>query len=559
MFAGSLTRTYRHVQRYREIAAVLLKHGFGDLAGGLELHRYLRFGRWRTTRASEPARPTRPERVRLVLEELGPSFVKLGQLLSTRSDVFPDALIRELVKLQDSVPPFAGETALKTVSDALGQPIAALFREFDTAPFASASIAQVHRAVTTEGDSVAVKVRRPHIRSVMETDLEIMAHLAKLAEKLIEDAHVLEPVKIVGEFSRIVRRELDFAAEASHMERFAACFQGDERIKVPAVYRRLTAEPVLTMEYVSGTKVSLVSGLESPGLDPAVVAQRGAALMFEQVFSHGFYHADPHPGNILVLPGNVICFLDYGMVGVLTVRYREHLGNLILGLVNRDEQQIATAVYRFSGHRQFERRERLEADIANLVECQLYRALRDIRVGEVLNELTRILVEHDIRMPPDFFVLTKAITTIEGVGRSLCPDLDVMKHAEPLVRKLLREKMSPKAIAADMVVAALELRSLVRELPGEFREILTLVKRGELGARLEHRGVEGFARQHEEASNRLAFAIVLAALVVGSSLMVLSDVPPKVKGIPLIGLIGFLVSGVLAFSLLYTIIRHRRM
>lgn len=562
MFVHSLTgihRTVRSVQRHREVAAVLLRHGYGDLVVSLGLRRRVGLG-WLRRKAPDqrPTPLTRQERLRLALEELGPAFVKLGQVLSTRHDLLPPDFSRELAKLQDTVAPFAGPEARAIIEAQFGRPIAALFRHFDETPLASGSIAQVHRAVTLDGDEVVVKVRRPHVETTLLLDLEVMADLARLMERFVEGARVLEPVAVVREFARVFRRELDFRAEAGHMQRFAALFAGDPRVAVPRLYPDLTGERVLTMEYVTGTKVSDTEALRAQGADLQEIARRGAELVLEQVLTHGFYHADPHPGNLLIRPGNVICFLDYGMVGVLTLRYREELGNLIMGFVSRDERQIASAGFRLSGHTDYDRVDRVEADVANLLEENLYRPLKDIQVGRLLNELSRILVVHGIRMPADFFVLTKALTTIESVGRHLCPDFDLVAHAKPFAKRLVQERMSLRTVGRDLLSTAFEFQGLMRELPADAREILSLLKRGEVRVKFEHRGLDDLVQSHDLVSRRVIYAVVLAALIVGSSIMVLSKIPPLWHEIPVIGWIGFVVSGAMGFCLLFSLHRSAR-
>ncbi len=553
----SLGRRYRHFNRYREIATVLFGHGFGDLLRRTGLHRHLR---WSRLRRSEPASfPSTSERVRVAFEELGPTFVKFGQVLSTRLDLCPAPLIAELVKLQDAVPPFPADLAVKRIEAELHQPLTALFRSFQHEPMASGSLAQVHEAWTIAGDHVVVKVRRPGIETVVTTDLEIMAHIAELLEKYVPESLVFEPARLVREFAKVVHRELDFSTEASHLERFARDFAGDPRVHVPCVYRHLTSSRVVTMEFMEGLKISRLDEFAARGLDRELVALRGAQLVMEQVLVHGFFHADPHPGNVLVLPHNVVCFLDCGMVGILSARQRELLSDLIIGLVMRDENRIAQAVFRLSGYRHPERQPDVEADIAIFTETHLYRPLRDIHIGTILTELTKIVVQYDIHLPPEFFVLSKTLTTMEGVGRQLSPDLDLMSTAEPFARRLIRERLGPLRVAQRMASAWSELQTFVRETPAQVEEIIDQLRRGDLRLKFEHRGLEHLTHVLDQVSNRIAFAIVLAALLIGSALMVHSGIPPRWHGLPVIGVLGFCVSGVMGFSLLHSILRHGRM
>jgi ubiquinone biosynthesis protein len=556
---GTITRTYRHFQRYREIASVLLKHEFGGLVATLGLQRYLPRRHWRGGPRRRARLATRYERLRLSMEELGPTFVKLGQMLSTRRDILPPGLIAELEKLQDTVPPFSAEKAKRTVEGELGDTLENLFRSFSEQPLASASIAQVHQAVLKNGREVVVKVRRPSIERIIEVDLEILADLARLFEKLVEGAAVFEPVRVVREFARVIRLELDFNSEAGNIERFARNFAKDRRIHVPQVFPEWSGTRVLTMEHIKGVKISDVESYPAHGLNHQKVAVRGVQLILEQVFVHGFFHADPHPGNIRVLPHNVICFLDYGMMGVLSARNRENLSCLIEGLVRQDERRVTAAVFRLSGYNHFERTQDIEGDVANFIQDQLCRPLKEVKIGAILNNLTRLLVKYDIRMPSDFFLLTKAVTTIDGVGRELWPDFDVTQHLEPFVKTLVKQRTSLKGLRRELFLTGMELQSLLRELPSELREMFTLFKHGELRLKLEHQGMEKFIHSNDQISNRIVYAIVLASLVIGSSLMTLSGIPPKWYEIPIIGLAGFVISGLMAFSLLWSILRHGRM
>jgi len=558
---GFIGRQYRHVNRYRQIASVLLKHGFGDLVTTVGLHRRLGLGK-RPAEGTEPVQSaplTRWERIRMALEELGPSFVKMGQLAGTRPDMVPQELCVELEKLQDEVPSFPFAQVRQIVEAELGDSIESLFSEFNETPVASASVAQVHRAVLPDGEVVVVKIQRPEIRRTIEVDLEIMLDLARLMERHLHGLEAVNPAGIVEEFARTIRKELDFGIEAGHMERFARNFQSNETIYVPKVFRRLSSQKVLAMEFIEGPKVSNIQSLKEGGFDLELIAGRGADLILEQIFEHGFFHADPHPGNILILPDNVICLLDYGMMGTITDRYRERLGDLVIGIVRHDAKQITEAVLNLSANDNPDVAEALRADIADFIEQHFYRPLKDIHMGSLMAQLIQVLVRHGLRIVPSFYLLTKALATVEGNGRKLSPEFDMVKHAEPFTRKIMAERFSPVRLAKDMYLAGVDLGGLLRDLPADIKEIIAQIKRGRIRLQFEHRGLEPMLRSHDRVSNRIAFAIVLAALVIGSSLIVLSGIPPKWYDIPIVGIAGFLAAGAMGFWLLVSILRHGKM
>ncbi|MBW1716921.1 MAG: AarF/ABC1/UbiB kinase family protein, partial [Deltaproteobacteria bacterium] len=460
-------------------------------------------------------------------------------------DLLPQELLVELEKLEDSVPPFSEEEAKQLIEKELDKPIANLFKEYVSTPIASASIAQVHKAVLTNGEIVAVKVQRPGIEQVIETDIEIMLHLATLMEEHIKGTDILNPIGIIKEFERSIRREIDFTIEASHIERFGRNFQEETTICVPKVYRSYTTRNIDAL-------------LES-GNDPEIIASRGATLVLKQVFEHGFFHADPHPGNILVLDNNIICFLDFGMMGVLLPKYREYLGSIVVGIVNRDAERITKALIPFSSSNRIENIEGLEYQIFELIEQYSYIPLKSLNMGELLNKLIKLISSYKLKIAPDFYLLIKALVTIEGVGRKLDPDFDMVKHTEPFAKKLLRERLSPRKLTKDIYLSATELSLLLRDLPSEIREIIGQIKLGQVKMGFEHKGLEPMLEKHDQISNRIAFAIVLASLIIGSSLIVLSGIPPKWDGIPIIGIVGFLGAGIMGFWLLISILRHGKM
>ncbi len=557
-----LGRAYRHASRYRQIVSVLVKHGLGDFVTRVGLRRRLGIGNRRLVK-DEAAAPhkalTRWQRLRMVLEELGPSFIKLGQIASTRPDMLPPEACIELEKLQDTIPPFPMSRVRQIIETELGEPLDVLFQEFEEIPVASASIAQVHRAILPDGDVVAVKVQRPGIRRTIEVDLDIMFHLAKLIEHHFDGTNTLDPVGLVQEFSRVINRELDFTTEASNIERFARNFESDDTIRVPKLYRHVSTGKVLTMEFVEGVKVSDLDALTDANLDLELIADRGADLVLKQIFEHGFFHADPHPGNIMVLPDNIICFLDYGMTGTLSGRHRECLADLTAGIVRRDERQMTRALLGMSQTKNTEPVENIEADIADLTEQHLYLPLKDIRVGSLFGQFIGLLIRHHLKLPPVFYLLSKALVTVEGNGRRLSPNFNVIKQIEPFAKKLIMERLSPWKLTRDLYTTSVDWKTLLRDFPSDAKEIIDQVKQGRVRVQFEHKGLEPLLRKHDQISNRIVYGIVLSSLVVGSSLIVLSGIPPKWREIPIIGIVGFVTAAIMGFWLLISILRHGKM
>ena len=558
---GIIGRTYRHIQRYRQILTVLFKYGFGDIVDSLKIEQYLELGLQIISRKRREKieKLTRAERVRMALEELGPTFIKMGQILSTRPDLLPVEFIRELPRLQDDVPPFAFSDVKRIIEEELQRPLDEVFQHFDDNPLGAASIGQVHRAVTMDDEEVVMKVQRPGIRRIVEVDLEIMLHLAILMERHLEGWDIQRPTQIVEEFTRTLEKEMDYTVEASHMERFAMQFTSDASVYIPKIYREITTKRVLAMEYISGIKADEIERMEEAGLDRKEIARRGFDLIMKQVFVDGFFHADPHPGNIFILPNNVICYLDFGMMGRIDRHSRENFADLIMGIVRRDESKATDALLRLTFFDEDPDRHSLERDVAEFIDQHFYGPLKELELGKLLHQLLEVLARRRLRLPPDMFMMIKALGTVEGLGRILDPDFDATKQAAPFVRRIQLEKFHPGRIAVDVADSGVELFHLLKEIPGEVREILKQAKQGKVKIEFEHHGLEPMLSTHDRISNRIVFAIVLASLVIGSSLIVLSGIPPKWHEIPLIGLAGFLIAGVMGFWLLITILRRGRM
>ncbi|MFQ6118043.1 MAG: ABC1 kinase family protein, partial [Candidatus Bipolaricaulia bacterium] len=528
-----LPRAYFSLRRYRQILTVFIKYGFGDLLGTLKVRHPLvgRFPHLRTLKELEGL--TRPERLRLAFEELGPTFVKLGQLLSLRPDLIPPEYSKELAKLQDEAAPFPSAQAKRIIEGQLGRPLEELFSEFDEEPLAAASLAQVHPARLQDGREAVVKVQRPAIRETIRADLIILEDLAAFIARYVPESELYDPVGAVREFSKTLKRELDFVREGRNMEVFRRNFSDDETIHIPKVYWELTAPEVLTMERIVGIKVTDLEGIEEAGLDKRQIALNGANAILKQVFEHGFFHADPHPGNILVLKNNVIAPLDFGMVGRLDRPLQEAIGELLVGIVRKDVERIVRALRELGSLDEGVDLWAFRTDLGDFIDRYYKIPLYRLDVAQLLDEAMALVREHRVRLPAGLVMMGKALVIEEGVGRVLYPELDMITLARPYVRRLVFRRLVPQQELRDWAVVLEEVNRFLKELPAELRAIMKKIRRGELRAQFEHLGLDRLILELDRASNRISFALIIAALIVGSSLVMQLEIGPQLFGLPL--------------------------
>jgi ubiquinone biosynthesis protein len=554
---GVLGRTYRNFSRYRQILSILFRYGYDDIVERLKIDQYVEIGLQMISRHKREnvEKLSRAVRLRLLFEELGPTFIKFAQILSTRPDIIPADVIKELEKLQDDVPPFAFAEVRKIIEKELENSLESIFSSFDEVPLASASIAQVHKAVLPDGDVVAVKIQRPGLQKIIEIDLEIMLHLATLMEKNIEEVSFQKPTRIIEGFARTLERELDFGTEAANMERVSAQFLNDPTIYIPKVYADYSTSHVLTMEYIDGIKVSDKKKLEAAGMDPKIITARGADFVMKQVFEFGFFHADPHPGNVFVMPGNIICPIDFGMTGSVDKKRRALFIDVLETLARKDPERCARLMLELGEYDEEPNIGVFEKEIEDFMGKHLFKSLKEIDLARLIQELLDIATNNKIRIPPVIFLMIKAFAAMEGIARLLDPGFDMIAHAEPFVIKVKTERYHPKQLAEDLLMAVSDSMNIFRALPGELLQVARVIRQNKLNMTMDVQGFENFRKTMDQLSNRLSFSIVIAALVVGSALLLAFSTPPLILGVSLIGIFGFCIAALLGGWLLIAILR----
>ncbi len=550
-----------HLPRYREILNILFKYGFADVLKLVALEHLLGFENVTIT-THETGLLSKPlaVRMRLALEELGPTFIKFGQILSSRRDLIDDEFYEELCKLQDHVPPFPIKQVYQIIRESLGHPVKKIFKSFEEIPCGSASIAQVHEAVLHNGTRVAVKVQRPNIEEVINQDLSILVDLASFLENHVPEIQSLSPQKVVSEFSETLKRELNFMHEALNAERFAKQFEGNHNIAVPVIYREASSNCVLTMQFMEGIKITDRKSLIKHHIDPEKLAVSVTDLIYQQIFKYGFFHADPHPGNMLVLAGGVIGLFDYGMMGRFSFQFRRSIAGLITGLAKKNHRQVMRAILDMSEEGSVDDSVYFLSQVEEFANEHVAESLRDINVGEVLNRLLGMLRINRLRMKANFYLGIKALTQVEAIGRELDPNLNFIVLGKPYAMELISERYQPRRILKIITRMATETVDFLDDLPHDLRLLYTRLKKGQLSLPLEHRiapeGIEPLRQTLDSVFNRLANALLASSVLIASSILIHSRIPPHVFGVPVLGLVGFIFGLYMCLRLAISIWRH---
>ena len=545
---------YKGIKRLRTIVFVFVKYGFQPFVERLHLTGLLTL-----TQRLMLRKPVQglsdAQRLRLALEELGPSFIKVGQLLSTRPDVLPEEFIIELLKLQDEVQPIPYASMVKVIEDEFKRPVRELFERIDERPIAAASIAQVHRAVLSTGAEVAVKVQRPDIEGVIETDISILKYLARLISRHMPESRLYDPKGMVEEFSRVIKRELDFTLEASYMEKFKDALKDDPRVKIPKVYWEMTGKRILTMEGITGIKVDNVERLRAEGINTRNVAYMIADVFFKQVFELGLFHGDLHSGNIFVISEDKFALVDFGIVGRIDKRMKRHLADILIGFATGDFESLAKVYTEMGILPENIDRPAFEQEYYDAMQNYFGRPLKHVRMGELMLDYIRLSARYGIRLPKELMLFDKCLIELEGLAKVLYPDVNILSESEPYARRLIAERISPSAIGGEAAKTLSDYADVARDMPSNLNRVVKKAAEDRFRIEFMHRGLEDFMGEVDRSSNRLTFAVIMASLVIGSSLVMSSGGGPVVMGYPLLGIAGFVIASILGLWLAVQIIR----
>jgi ubiquinone biosynthesis protein len=511
-----LGQAVKNVQRLRQIISVFARHGFTDFVNRMDLSKFLP-GKLGEFAESQADRST-PERLRLAFEELGPTFVKLGQLLSTRSDLLPESFIEEFTRLQDHVQPLSFQTVRQTVEAELGKKIEEAYSYFNPIPLAAASIGQVHEATLLTGESVVVKVQRPEIEKIIETDVSLLAFLASLLEKYVPESRIVGPIVIVDEFFRTLSFELDFVVEANNIAKIAENTANIPEVVLPKVYKALSTHKILTLEKFEGIRVNDLKALDEAGIDRKKIVEIGAKTFFRWVMIDGLFHGDLHGGNFFILPGNRLGIVDFGIVGRLSQKARDQLATMVMSLMTEDYENLCYEYAELGAAAASVDFDAFQREVRNVLSPYMGLALSDVNVGRVLIEATKIATKYNIKVPGDWMLVFKAILTIEGMGRTLDPEFDLMSMGQDLVKDLVKNQYSVQRLSKEMMWVAKDLASLMKVLPRQVRWMFRKLNSNDFAFEIKSPDFEAIRSQLDTNGQRSSLSVITVGLFIASSI-----------------------------------------
>jgi len=556
---AGIGKNFKSISRYNQIIKVLIKYGFEDLVDYLEENKEYSFLRKLIPKSSrkQAKEHSKWAKMRLVCEELGPTFVKFGQILSNRPDLVPLELTFELEKLHDNVPPMPEDMAKQVVESELKDKIENLFAWFEPKPFASASIAQVHMVTLHSGRRVALKIQRTGIHEVIEEDIKAMYKIADILERRIPSLKSFDPIGLVKNFEDSILKEIDFVNESINIQRFYNNLKNDTSLdqfaEAPKVYTSLTTTKVLAMEFISGIKINQVEELKSKNIDTKIIARRLAVSYFKQIFEYGFFHADPHPGNLLVLPNNHICYLDFGMMGSMLPRDISIFSKLFIAISNKDVSNIIKTLQQLSNNVSITNMRDLEFDINEFVEKYYVREIHENEMSTILLDLKDIIIAHGLKVPTYFFLFARSLVTLEGVIDKLDPKLEQFEIVKPYLRTNVAKKYNPIKMGKKVVNSIVEITDYMEEFPSDLKNAIRKINSGQVKVDLTHKGMDPMIHTLQRITKQLIAAVTMVALIVGASLFIIFEIGSLWNGISVIGILSFTLALILGFGMLRNI------
>lgn len=547
----------------REIIMIFVKYGFEDIVANSTLRNVMpERTRLSWVRQNHPVLGyTRYERVRMAAEELGPTFVKLAQVLSNRPDMLPSELITELEKLQDKVPPFDGKVAQQIIERETGKTLVQLFDFFDEKPLASASIGQVHKAKLKTGEWVVVKVQRPRVKETIELDLSILKEAVRRTERYLKREGINNADDVVLAFERSMNKELDYENEARNLERFRSTYIQYKNFYIPKVYKKYSTSKVLIMEFVKGCKISDTRQLRAWNLNPEKVAENGFNIYLTQIFEYGYFHADPHPGNVLVRQDGVICLLDFGMIGQLMPRDKYNFAGVFVSFARQDAKQMAYFMKKLSIEDDIQDMRQFEYDLNDVIQDYSTLDISEGSLADMTQRLQKVMFLYQIKVPSGVFLVFRAFAILEGIGKQLYPQMQTYEYVKPFGLKLIKEQFKPKNIIDELSFQFNQLASFVNTFPSEVRNIVTQVTKGKLHFEVELQGYGYLLKKMDSVTNRMALTYIIVALLIASAIMSTANYPGIERtyfGLPTLSFFGFCGAGFLGIILFYLILRIRK-
>lgn len=549
------TQTLKNIRRAREVARILAKYGFEEAMVNTPLHNLVPKGRRVTWSHGDTSvfEFSTWERIRMVFEELGATFVKGAQVLSNRPDILPDGLITEFEKLQSSVAPFGFDKVKEIIEKELGKPLNEVFLQFDETPIGSASIGQVHLAQLHNGTKVVVKVQRPDVKKQVETDLTLMKELVKFAGNFFERNGIMNPMDVVVAFEKSMQKELDYRNEARNISQFRTFYKDRTDFYVPAAYKEYSTDKILVLEYVKGCKITDLVQMREWNIDPTKIAHTGMHIYLSQIFEFGFFHADPHPGNIIIQEDGRICLIDFGMVGKLSRRDKLSFAGLFISMAQQDARAMASYYRKLAIDDEIVDLRAFEADLQEIIDDFAVLDVKDSNMADMASRMQGIIYKYRLKVPGSIFIIFRALAILEGIGKVVHPDMNTMDEIRPYGQKLLLDLYSPKDASSEALNTFNDLLAFLNTFPSELKDIVRKFRQGRLHTNINLDNYDDFARLVHHSVSRISLTLIIVALLIAAAMMV--DAPNLTRdngGMPYISLVGFILAGILLFALLFS-------